>query len=52
MTEDHFPPEVDYLPGDSGVESSLCPECDRHVVSSHDHAESCSEWRGNQEADS
>ena len=49
MTEDHFPPERDYLPGDTAPSAEYCGECDRHVVSDHDHAEDCSKWRGNQD---
>lgn len=46
MTEDHFPPESTNLSGDITTYPELCGECERHVISSHDHAEDCSEWRG------
>lgn len=49
MTEDHFPPDSDHLPGDDDIYPELCPHCDRHVMSNHDHDEDCPEWRGNQE---
>lgn len=49
MTEDHYPPASTELPGERGApEASYCGECDRHVVGSHDHAESCPHWRGNE----
>ncbi|WP_160163403.1 hypothetical protein [Haloferax elongans] len=40
------------LPADESVLARrYCGECDRHVVSDHDHAHHCSQWRGSQEAD-
>lgn len=51
MTDDHFPPESTALPGDTAPAPRYCPECDRHVVSSHDHDPECPEWRGNDDPD-
>jgi len=49
VTEDHFPPASLNLPGDPDNYPGLCPECERHVRSSHGHARDCPRWRGNQD---